>query len=103
MEVVVPAALPLAAAAVVAVAVVGLRPRVGDDGLGLPLARVELLLQPLGDLRPDPERRLQEVDDERARVEGEAAFFLEQRLQPLLDCASPGDRGGPLAPEIRLE
>ena len=100
-----PVALPLCpsvdVASVAVISVVRLCPRVGDDRLGLPLARVaELLLQPLGDLRPDPERGLQEVDDERARVEREAALALEQRLQPLLDGAGPGDRGGPLVPEM---
>ena len=49
-EVVVPVVIPLVAAIVAvavvvdALAAVTLRPRVGDDGLGLPLARVELLL-----------------------------------------------------------
>ena len=75
---------------------------IGDDGLGLPLVPVELLLQPLRDLRPHPERRLQEVDDQRARVKGEAALAPEERLQPRFNRASSGNRGGPLVPEVKL-
>ena len=101
----VPVALPLAATAAVAVDRGGLCPRVGDDGLGPPLAAyrlLELLLQALCDLRADAERRLQEVDDERARVEGEAALAPEERLQPRFNRASPGNRSGPLVPEVKL-